>query len=220
MRPLARIVALIHADVPLREIAPLRSLGSDAYELIEEAAPASWERLAAWSAFMLQIYADNLVAATEPSGYVPADTAVIVRQLYGLVRVWLERARQLAESPATVLEFKLPSPLPRWPTSKRSNPELTAMRKTLEAAHARVAADLKAYAGAEPKAAATAAGSQLSSRMIAVESALETVALLWVGRRSDELRAAIGEALGEGLEQVNELGQLLAQPALLARLQG
>ncbi|HUY72552.1 MAG TPA: hypothetical protein VMV08_09935 [Gaiellaceae bacterium] len=214
MRPLARIVALIRADVPLREIVPLRTRGGDAYEMIEQAAPASWERLAAWTAFMLQIYADNLVAATESTGYVPADTAVIVRQLYELVRVWLERAKQLRASPTIILQFQLPNPLPRWPTSQRSNQELAAMRDTLEAARARVAADLKAYAGP------AADRSHLSNRMVAVESSLETVELLWVGRGSDDLRLAIGTALCEGLEQVNELGQLLAQPALLARLHG
>jgi hypothetical protein len=50
-----------------------------------------------------------------------------------------------------------------------------------------------------------------------VESTIETVDTLWIGRRSDELRDAIGAALRDGLELANELGQLLARPALADR---
>ncbi|HEY4347025.1 MAG TPA: hypothetical protein VGM80_05500 [Gaiellaceae bacterium] len=213
MRPLGRIVALIRADIPLAEIAPWRSLGADAYELVEDSPPASWERLAAWSAFVLQLYGDSLVAATESCGYVPADTAATLRQVYGLSRVWLERAKQLRASPESRLEYHLSNPLPHWPAlSLRSNGELRGMRTALEAVRARVALDLRAYDG--PAASRT----HLAIRLVAVESALETVDLLWIGRGSDELRAAIGKALEDGLQQGNELGQLLAQPALLARL--
>jgi len=214
MRPLrAHVVALVRGDVPIREIDLWRSLGGEAYHLFDESRHASWERLAAWTALMLQLYADNLVTATEPSGYVPADTAVIVRQLYGLVRVWLERAKQLRATPNSVLQFHLPNPLPRWPPlTLRSNAELAGMRRTLEAAQARVGVELEDYDGPET------GRDHLSHRMIAVDSALETVELLWVGRGSDELRDAIAKALTTGLEQANELGQLLAQPALLARL--
>jgi hypothetical protein len=212
MRPLAKLVSLIRADVPVAELDPFRRAGTDAYTSIDEAPAASWQRLAAWNAFIHQIYGDNLIAATEPTRYVPADTAMIVRRLYGLVAVWLQRERQLASNPANTLAFKLPSPLPYWDTVLRSSEELTGMRATLEAGRARVASDLLAFAG-DPQARA-----QLSTRLVAVDSTIETVDTLWIGRRSDELCGAIGDALRDGLDAANELGQLLSQPSLLAEL--
>ena len=211
MRPLARIVALIRADIPVEELDPFRRAGADAYTLIDEAPPASWQRLAAWNAFMPQIYGDNLISASEATGYVAADTAVIVRQLYNLVTVWLQCARQLASNPANTLAFNGPSPLPGWHTQLRSREELSAMRSTLEAARARVGSDLKGFTGTDGE------RDKLSTRLAGIDSRIETVDTLWYGRRSDELRAAIGVALGNGLDETHELGQLLSQPALIDR---
>jgi hypothetical protein len=211
MHPLARIVSLIRADIPVAELDPFRRAGADAYTMIDEAAPASWERLAAWNAFMPQIYGDNLISASEGTGYVAADTAAIVRQLYNLVAAWLQCARQLASNPANTLAFNGPNPLPGWHTRLRSREELLGMRKTLEATHARVASDLQSFAGADE------ARDKLSTQLVGVESLIETVDTLWVGRRSDELCGAIGDALGSGLDQTHELGQLLSQPTLIDR---
>jgi hypothetical protein len=213
VRPLSRLVALVRADVPLGSLDPLRKAGGDAYELIDEAPAGTWEKLAAWTAWLLQTYGDNLIETTESTRYVPADTAVMVRQLYTLGLEWIERTRQLAASPTIRLDFHMPTPLPRWPLrTLRSRDELLAMRRTLGDAHARVAGDLHALEGTRD------ANDHLTTRYVAIESAIETVDLLWIGRGSDELRAAIADALDDGLEQALELGQLLAQPALLSGL--
>ena len=55
--------SFIRADIRLSDLEPYRRAGSDAYELLDEVPPATWARLAAWNAFLLQTYADCLVAA-------------------------------------------------------------------------------------------------------------------------------------------------------------
>jgi hypothetical protein len=212
MRPLARLVSFVRADVPVAELDPFRRAGADAYTLIDEAPAPSWQRFAAWNAFLPQIYGDNLIAATEQTRYVPADTAVIVRRLYAAVAVWLQCVHELAANPENTLSYHGPSPLPSWQTGLRSREELAGMRETLEEAHARVATELEDFTGPD------GARDLVKTRLAGVESLIETVDTLWVGRGSEELRGAIGDALVSGIEHAHELGQLLAQPALIDRL--
>jgi hypothetical protein len=50
------IVSFIRVDVPMRQIDPYRRAGAEAYDLIDQAPPASWANVAAWNAFLLQVY--------------------------------------------------------------------------------------------------------------------------------------------------------------------
>jgi len=209
---LSRISAFLRDDVPAEELDPFRRAGSDAYQLVDDSPPTSWVRLAAWMAFLLQIYADNLISASKPPTRVRADTAQVAREMYELVGAWLDCARRLAETPSSTLNFHLPCPPPHWHTPLRSPEQLAGMRKTLEDARARVASDLQAFAGDAPD------RDLLHKRLAAIDSSIETVDLLWVARASLELRGAIGDALRAGLDGAAELGQLLAQPELILRL--
>jgi len=211
MRPLARLISLVRLEVPTDELRRLRSAGAEAYQLIDDAPAGSWERLAAWNAFIHQIYGDNLLSS-QASDMVPADTARIVSELYELVVAWLDRASQLRASPASTLKVDPRTPLPHWRTPLRSRAQLTGMRSTLDDARVRVASDLAAFSGPRP------ARERLASQLERIEKRMETVDLLWVGRGSDEIRGAIGDALSEGLDAVSLLGQVLARPTLVDSL--
>ena len=211
MRPLARLISFVRLEVPTDELRRLRSAGAEAYQLIDDAPAGSWERLAAWNAFIHQIYGDNLLSS-QASDMVPADTARIVSELYALVVAWLDRASQLRASPASTLKVDPRTPLPHWRTPLRSRAQLTGMRSTLDDARVRVASDLAAFSGPRP------ARERLASQLERIEKRMETVDLLWVGRGSDEIRGAIGDALSEGLDAVSLLGQVLARPTLVDSL--
>lgn len=211
MRPLARLASLVRAEVAPGVLERLRSAGVEAYQLIEEAPAGSWERLAAWNAFIHQMYGDNLVAS-EQARAVPVDTARLAAQLYDLAAAWLDRAAQLRESPGSRLQVDLRTALPHWRTPLRSRNQLAGMRRTLDDARVRVASELVGFDASDP------VGEQLRTRLAQIESRLETVDLLWIGRGSEEIRGAIGDALSTGLDAVSVLGQLLARPSLVETL--
>ncbi len=211
MRPKLRLASLLRAEVNLDGLSRMRSAGAEAYQLIDDAPAGSWERLAAWNAFLHQIYGDNLLSS-EQSDSIPVETARIVTQLYWLAAAWLERAAQLRASPASTLKVDLRTPLPHWRTPVRSRAELLGMRSTLEDARTRVASELAAFKGPEP------ARGRAVERLARIDARIETVDMLWMSRGSDEIRGAIGDALCEGLDGVSELGQLLARPELIDAL--
>ena len=86
--------SFVRADIRLRDLEPYRRAGTDAYELIDEVPPASWARLAAWNAFLLQVYADCAVAAGSNSRYVTVDVAVFARAVYSWANVWVIETRK------------------------------------------------------------------------------------------------------------------------------
>lgn len=211
MRPLARLVSLVRAEVAPDVLERMRNGGAEAYQLIDEAPAGSWERLAAWNAFIHQMYGDNLLG-NEAVRAVPVDTARMVAQLYELAAAWLDRAAQLRESPDSRLQVDLRTTLPHWRTPLRTRAQLAGMRTTLDDARIRVASELAALDDADPVA------ERLRARLQQIDARIETVDLLWVGRGSDEIRGAIGDALSTGLDAVSVLGQLLARPALVEAL--
>jgi len=211
MRPLARLISLARLEVPSVELRRLGGAGAEAYQLIDEAPAGSWELLAAWNAFIHQLYGDNLLAS-EASDMVASDTARIVTELYDLAVAWLDRASQLRASPASTLKVDPRTPLPHWRTPLRSRAQLAGMRSTLDDTRVRVASDLAAFSGPDQ------ARERLVAQLARIEKRIETVDLLWVARASDEIRGAIGDALSEGLDAVSLLGQVLARPGLIDSL--
>jgi hypothetical protein len=203
------IVGFFRADVPIHEIDPYRRAGSDAYDLLDLVAPASWARLAAWNAFVLQVYADNLVSAGTSGRYVTADIAVFARHVYSMANVWLEETRKAQASEAYRYIFRLPHPLPHWNDPTRTDHQLEGMLATLETARTRAASDLEGFQGDEAK------QGTLQVRLAQVDSQAGYVGRLWTEHPTFELRCTIGDCLGQSLDRVYELGQLLAQPELL-----
>jgi len=197
--------------MPLREIDPFRRAGTDAYAFLDEVAPESFARLAAWNAFALQTYADNLVAAASQWRYVSADIAIFARRVYQLVNAWLEEARKADASNAYRFRFDLPYPLPQC-RSFHSNELLRGMRTTLETLRTRVNYELERFEGEERR------REYLRWRRAQFESELEYAEGLWTRRPSDEVRSAIASTLQAGLDHAYEVGQLLALPSLFLQI--
>lgn len=196
------------AGPPLDALTRMQSQSADAYLLIDEAPAGSWERVAAWNAFFHQIYADNLLPEARAPDSTAYETVRVVAELYDLAAGWLERAAELRANPGSALEVDLRTPLPHWHTPVRTLAELDGMRATLEDGRIRVASELEGFAGPDGRREA------LAARLARVDANIEKVELVWVSRRSEEIRGAIGDALTRGLDGVSVLGQLLARPAL------
>src|SRR5438034_1322780 len=70
--------------------------------------------LAAWNAFLLQIYGDNLVATGTKGRYCAPDIAMFAQRVYQLANMWLEEVRKAQASAAYRFRFDVPHPLPHW----------------------------------------------------------------------------------------------------------
>src|SRR5262249_21392734 len=195
---------------PIRDIDPYRRAGADAYDLIDETPPASWARLAAWNAFLLQVYGDNLVASGSKGRYCMVDIAMFVRRVYQLANAWLEETRKAQASAAYRFRFDPVSPLPHW-EGFRTNEILRAMRRTVETGRTRVASDLQLFDGDETQ------RDLLRVRLAEIDSEVLYAERLWTSKPSAELRLLIGETLEVGLDHAYQAGQLLAQPELILR---
>ena len=207
------ILSFIRVDVPVREIDPYRRAGADAYDLIDQVPPASWARLAAWNAFLLQVYGDNLVAAGSKRHRCAPDLAMFARRVYPSVNVWLEEVHKAQASASYRFRFDLPHPLPHW-EAYRTDEQLRAMRRTAETGRTRAASDLERFAGDETQ------RDLLRVRLAEVDSEIQYVERLWTAKPSPELRLLVGETLEIALDHAYEIGQLLAQPELILRLYG
>lgn len=189
----------------MRELGSLRCLAIDAYDLVGDL-PRGPARLAAWNAYVLQTYADKLIAADESDGCVPRETSTLAAAAYELAGAYLERARQLASEPTALGLPKLPDALPHWHTPIRSQKQLVGMRETLEALRIHVAYDLARLPAGGPTAG-------MEAGLAAIDAKLESVDQLWIARPPDEIRGGIGTALATGLDAAYALGKLLADPA-------
>jgi hypothetical protein len=202
------IASFIRADVSVAEVEPYRAAGSDSYSLLDTAPPASWARLAAWNAFMSQVYADSLVFGGGLR-YAERATAIFARHLYALASVWVKQTRMALASDAYRFEFRLPHPLPHWGSPFRTDAQLDGMRNALDTAMTRAASDLERFEG-DP-----AYVDALRVRLAQIEAEADYVDRLWGHKRPAELRQTIGNELTVSLDHAYELGHLLAQPELL-----
>jgi hypothetical protein len=201
--------SFVRADIRLRDLEPYRRAGTDAYELIDEVPPTSWARLAAWNAFLLQVYADCAVAAGSNSRYVTVDVAVFARAVYSWANVWVIETRKALASETYRFRFELPHPLPHWGDRMYTDARLEGMRDTLETGRTRAESDLERYPGDGPKL------ELLRIRAAQLEAEADYVSRLWTPRPSLELRGTLGDQLTTSLDRAFELGHLLAQPTLL-----
>lgn len=202
-----RLRARARGDVPVAGLGAYARAGADAYELLDRLPPAGTARLCAWNAFVLQTYGDALAASGRTPGFVDGDAAALARRLYELVEGWLERARQAEADPACRLDVYLPQPLPHGDSA--SPGQVAGMRRALDAARARAAADVAAFAAGE------AAGARLRSLLAGAASAADYAERLWTPAAGPDLRETLAATLRDALDRVYELGQLAARPDLL-----
>jgi hypothetical protein len=212
MRVRDLIVGFFRADVLASEVEPYRRAGSDAYALFDSAPPTSWTALAAWNAFLPQVYGDNLISASSYGRYVATEAVVFARRLFEQANAWVEETRKTQASADYRFVFNVPHPLPHWTDELRSDAQLSAMRTTLDTGRTRTASGLGRFSGED------AWRGQL--RVLQAQVDAETVYLdgLWTEDPTDELRLTISFALAEALDHAYELGQLLAQPELMKQL--
>jgi len=201
--------SFVRADVRLRDLEPYRRAGGDAYDLLDEVPTPSWARLAAWNAFLLQVYADCLVAAGSNYRYVTVDIAVFARAAYAWANLWVIETRKALASESYRFRFGIPHPLPHWGDRMFTDARLEGMRETLETGRTRAASDLELYAGDGAKL------DILRVRSAQVEAEADYISRLWTPKPSLELRGTIGDQLTVSLDRAFELGHLLAQPSLL-----
>jgi hypothetical protein len=207
-----RFLCYLRADVPVAEIDPFRQAGADAYELIDEVQPASYGRLAAWNAFLLQVYGDNLVAAGSHSDYVMGEMVVFARNTYQLANTWLQEVRKAQASTSYRFVFNMPYHLPHWPDEYRTDEQLRAMRGTLETGRTRVASDVQRFAGDHTH------REILKVRLAQIDSEVQYVERLWSRKPTPDIRHTLGDTLVAALDHVYEIGQLTALPELMLRL--
>jgi len=187
-------------DVPVAALDPIRNEVMDAYELLDGSGRGPVRR-AAWNAYALQLYGDELLTATDTPGFVPQDTAEMAGRLFVRAVEWLGRARELAAGSSGAA---LDKTLPDWMTPTRSQEQLVAMRETLEAERTFLAYEL-----------ASGPETELHERLRKVDRRLEEAALLWIDRLPAELRRGIGYALTVGLDDAYALGQDVAAAVAL-----
>jgi hypothetical protein len=204
MRAVGWLWALVRGAVPVADLDPFRSLGFEAYDLIDGLAPGA-ARAAAWNAFVLQTYADKLVTACRTGAFVAAETADAAENIYRLAGVWVARAHELAANPAGAAQATLADPMYHWHTPIRSEGELRGMRETLDALRVQLAFELQRGGTRLPPG--------LREQLAAVEAKLETADGLFVRRAPAELRGGIGTALALGLDTAFRLGQEIAMAA-------
>jgi hypothetical protein len=193
----------------LADIEPYRHAGSDAYELLDAVPSASWARLAAWNAFLHQVYADCLVTAGSNTRYVMTDIALYARLLYAWASFWVIETRKAQASDA----YRLAPVAAELPHGDRSytGARLTGMRVALDTGRTRAAYDFEAFDG-DPAVVDT-----LRVRLAQIDAEAEYVARLWTQKPTDELCSSLGYQLTAALDHAYELGQVLAQPELLHR---
>ena len=109
------------------------------------------------------------------------------------------------------LRIGVPYPLPHWVGELQSDPQLRAMRETLETGRTRIAYGVEGFSGEDTY------RDRLAVSLAEVDAEAFYVERLGAGKTTAELRRTISFELAQVLDHVYELGQLLAQPELLTQ---
>jgi hypothetical protein len=165
----------LRGDVPVIRLAAARERCAVTSETVE-ALPRGPARSAAWSAYALVTYGDELLEAGADAGYVDGDTARVAAAAYELAARCLEPAA------------RIPGGLPPWAAGARSMRQLRGMRDALDTLRTFLAFDLG------------------PARLAVVDAHRAKASSLWIARPTAELRGGIAGALVSGLEAAYSLG--------------
>lgn len=205
---LGKLQSASRGEVSIAGVAAYSTANSDAYSLLDELSEPEAARLAAWCAFVLQTYADNMLESGTVPGFASPEACEEAVVMYQLVGTWLGRAHAAAANSGR-LDTSVPQPLPQ-PRAPRTMGVLKAMKTTLETVQTRAGANIETLAG-DPN------HDRLASMMSTVRSAIDAAGALTAHSVGDDLRATLAQTLQAGLNAAYEVGQLLAMPALLAK---
>jgi hypothetical protein len=192
------VEGFVYPDVPVAALDTLRCAAMDAYELVDQLAGGA-VRSAAWNAYALLTYGDELLLAGRPD-FVASDTAEMAGRLLDQACAWLERASRPGEDLRALRMAAMHDEFPDWFTATRSHAQVAGMREALETLRTWIAAELAKH----PEEA------RLHERLAGIDARLENVSLLWIERPPAELRRGIGYTLTVGLDEAYELGQDVA----------
>jgi len=181
------------------------------------------EFLCAWNAFVLQTLGNDILEADyadypATAGFVPRVTAEQVMAYYGQVEGWLDRAHQAHANPEYELDVDVPAGLPPW-SEVEPWPE-SHLRGLLQAMRA-VGEHAAAAMGALPETAPDGPEQQKQlNRMrqlyASAQSKARYAAELHGADPSPSVRERVKPYAREAVEMFYELGQLIADPTLVA----
>lgn len=227
----ARIGGFVRGDLAVKGLSGLRAVGSGAYALAADAeelrAQDSWDGwtqptstqlflLSAWNALALQTLVDRMLGTKER---VDAGTFAFAYACLRAIPFWIDAARSAKVDPAFRPRASLPADLPAWPRIDAADKEtVNVLRVTYEAL-----APLPEYEVA--RLARTASPVHRSS-VIAMQldvsdmhTAAEVASTLDAHAHSPTQYREVCSQLVAALDQVFTLGQVVALPTLLERVE-
>ena len=204
-----RLQAKARGEISTAALTAYSSANSEAYSLLDDLPETGTARLAAWCAFVLQTYADNMLESGSCTGFASPEACEEAEIMFELVGAWIGRAHAAGASASYTLDVSVPQPLPQ-PRAPRSTGVLKAMKNTLETVQTRAGASLTTRP-ADP------IHDRLAPMMSTVQAAIDSAGALSAPTVSDDLKAMLGQTLQGGLDRAYQVGQLLAMPELLAK---
>ena len=217
----------------------LRAVGASAYSLAEEAEALRlepgwdpWRQepgaqlfvLCAWNAFALQTMADHLLASdarpdAPTAELVPEALLVFAQECYAQVMTWVQSARFAQANEAYRLTTLLPAALPAWPRFEQTRSvHVRALQKAYEAVAPRAEYEL----GRLVQSAAREHARELAEmKLLGVQmhTSIEFAGGLQSHAQSHEQLREVRDDLVRALGCAYTLGQVIAMPSLVERLQ-
>ena len=217
----------------------MRAAGASAYSLAEEAErlriEPGWDPwrhdtgaqlflVCAWNAFALQTTADQLLeadAGADPltAELAPQETLAFAQNCYAQVMTWVQAARFAQANTAYRVTTPLPAALPAWPRFEQTRSvHVRALKASYEAVVPRAEYELgRLVQTASPEHASALAEMNLVGAHM--HSSAEFAGTLESHAQSHEQLQEARDALVSALGSAYTLGQLVAMPSLVERLQ-
>jgi hypothetical protein len=229
----------IRGELSASGLEGLRTVGASAYTLAEDAErlrlEPGWDPwrqrpggqifvLCAWNAFALQTTADHLLAADEradPStaGMLPGATLAFAQDCYTQAKTWVQSARFAQANAAYRLATPLPAALPAWPEFEQTRlVHVVALQDAYDAIAPRAESELGMLVRtAAPDHARELAEMELLAAQM--HTSLEFAGSLRARAQSPEQLREARDDLVRALGYAYTLGQVVAMPSLVERLQ-
>lgn len=211
----------------------LRAAGAAAYSLNEEAdamrAEPSYDPWSAdlgaelflvctWNSFALQTIGDQLLEAG--NGDLVSESSLAYAQVcYAQTLTWVESARFAQANAAYRLTTPLPAMLPPWPRFEQTRPEhVRALERAFDAVAPRAESDLARLVATAP---ADRSQSLAELKLLAADmhTCAEFAARLRSNAQSHIQLREVCDELARALGRAYTLGQVVAMPTLIERLQ-
>lgn len=239
-----RMFARFQGEVPAATLEAYRRASLPVFELMEQVEarrqacaadglnpwtipPATrTEFLCAWNAFVLQTLGNDILNADytrypDTVGYVPPVTEDQLMSFFGEVEGWLDRARQAQANPDYRLDVEVPAALPAWSEVEPCPPShLSGLIEAMRAVGEHAAAAMGFLPETAPEGPEQEARQKQINRIRQLYASAQGKAryaaeLHGVDPPSD-VQDRVEPYAHEAIERFYELGQLIADPTLVA----